>query len=455
MTNESPHKVAEIPLEIPEFDPDKDEYVLLVWNDLGMHCISDNEKYFSFLPPANTLNAQLFRRGPQPSLVTRGVTLAYEVEEGFRNPAAHSAFWDYDIQIFGVDLPEGTGLMGKGVTGTMDLAGSVFAAPLIPVVPYRDDGTYNPYPIFTITARDEDTGELLAVTKAVAPTSTEMGCRNCHEGGWAWNDVSGMADLTAINILKAHDRYNQTTLLADAEKGEPKLCQSCHADPAVMAPGQPGVLNFSTAIHGFHANYLSGMDHEACNMCHPSREEGNTNCFRGRHSQVGVNCTECHGTMEDHALGLLANQSGIPASERLSRGLEPVFAYEKSEVKARMPWLMEPDCRSCHTNFNIFDDGFGGTAFNLWVPGFEALYRNRTDNHGVMCIACHGSTHAVYGAYNKYGLQRDNQQPIQYQGLAGTIGTHEQCMVCHTIDMEMNGHHRNMVNRIAPAVVVE
>jgi cytochrome bd-type quinol oxidase subunit 1 len=450
-----PGQARDIPLDIPPFDADQDEYVLLVWNDLGMHCISDNEKYFSFLPPANTLNAQLFKRGPKPVLVTRGITLEYEVEEGYRNPAAHSKFWEYDMQIFGVDLPEGTGLMGKGVTGTMDLSGSVFAAPLIPVVPYRDDGTYNPYPLFAITARDEDTGEILATTKAVAPTSTEMGCRNCHEGGWAWNDVSGMADLTAINILSAHDRYNNTTLLADAENGEPKLCQSCHADPAVMAPGKPGVLNFSTAMHGFHANYLSGMDHEACNMCHPSRPEGNTNCFRGRHSQVGVNCTECHGTMEDHALGLLANQTGIPASARLSRGLEPVFVFEKSDVKARMPWLMEPDCRSCHTNFNIFDDGYAGTAFNLWAPGFEALYRNRTDNHGVMCIACHGSTHAVYGAYNKYGLQRDNQQPIQYQGLAGTIGTHEQCMVCHTIAMDVNGHHRNMVNRIAPAVVVE
>ena len=90
--------------------------------------------------------------------------------------------------------------------------------------------------------------------------------------------------------------------------------------------------------------------------------------------------------------------------QELSRGLEPVYASSKEEIKPRMPWLMEPDCRSCHTNFNIFEDGFEGTAFNRWVPGFEALYRNRTDNHGVMCIACHGSTHAVYGAYNKYGI---------------------------------------------------
>jgi cytochrome bd-type quinol oxidase subunit 1 len=446
---------GELPLEIPTFDPKKDAYVLLVWNDLGMHCISDNEKYFSFLPPANTLNAQLFRRGPLPELVTRGVTLEYEVEEAHRNPAAHSKFWEYDTQLFGVDLPEGTGLAGKGVTGTMDLEGSVFAANWIPVVPYGDDGTFNPYPVFTITARDASSGELLALTKAVAPTSTEMGCRNCHEGGWAFHGVSGMADLTAINILKAHDRYNGTTLLADAEKGEPRLCQSCHADPALKAPGKPGILNFSTAMHGFHANYLSGMDHEACNMCHPSRPEGNTSCFRGRHTQVGVNCTECHGTLEDHALSLLTHEAGIDASGRLSRGLEPVFAYDKSEVIARMPWVMEPDCRSCHTSFNIMEDGYEGTAFNKWVPGYAALYRARTDNHGVMCIACHGSTHAVYGAYNKYGLQRDNQQPLQYQGLAGTIGTHEQCMVCHTVEMAFSGHHRNMVNRIAPAVVVE
>ena len=450
-----PHEVEPLPLDIPPFDPDTSEYVLLVWNDLGMHCISDNEKYFSFLPPANTFNAQLFKRGPLPRLVTSGVTMEYEVEEGFEHPEYHSMFWEYDEAIFGVDLPEGTGLMGKGVNGTMELHGPVYAAHLIPVVPYMDDKTYNPYPVFTISAKDESTGELLAITKAVAPTSTEMGCRNCHEGGWAWNEVSGMADLTAINILEAHDRMNGTTLLADAEQGEPKLCQSCHADPAVMAPGKPGVLNFSTAIHGFHANYLSGMDQEACNMCHPSRVEGNTNCFRGRHTDVGLGCTECHGTMEDHALGLLATQPDIAASERLARGLEPVFAYSKEEIKPRMPWLMEPDCRSCHTNFNIFEDGFAGTAFNKWAPGFEALYRNRTDNHGVMCSACHGSTHAVYGAINKYGLHRDNQQPLQYQGLAGTIGTHGQCMVCHTVEMTSNGHHRNMVNRELPAALVE
>jgi hypothetical protein len=72
-----------------------------------------------------------------------------------------------------------------------------------------------------------------------------------------------------------------------------------------------------------------------------------------------------------------------------------------------------------------------------------------------VCIACHGSTHAVYGANNIYGLHRDNQQPLQYQGMAGTIGTHENCMVCHRKSMNSNGYHRNMIYRELEAAIVE
>jgi len=73
----------------------------------------------------------------------------------------------------------------------------------------------------------------------------------------------------------------------------------------------------------------------------------------------------------------------------------------------------------------------------------------------VMCIACHGSTHAVYGAQNMYEKQRDNMQPLQYQNMAGTIGTHNNCAVCHTVEMKSNGHHRNMVNRKDDVAIVK
>ena len=450
-----PYKAPELTTERPTFDSKKDRYVLLVWNDLGMHCVSDDEKYFSFLPPANTLNAQLFKRGPVPQLVTNGIDLVYEVEPMHAHPEKHSMFWKYSKEIFGKQIPEGKGLAGKTVNDTMDVHGNHFAAEFIPVIAYRDDNLYSPYPMFTIKAIDKKTGEELISTKAVAPTSTEMGCKNCHGGDYAWNSISGVSDETSENILAAHDRYNGTTLLADAQNGHPHLCQSCHADPAVGAPGKEGILNFSSAVHGFHANYLSNMDNSSCNMCHPSTTDGNTNCYRGRHTETGINCTNCHGRIEDHALSLLVGQSNIPQSQVLSANLVPFFSKDKASVNPRTPWLNEPDCKGCHTNFNINQDGFSGTAYNKWACSFDQLYRNRTDNHGVMCIACHGSTHAVYGAQNIYEKQRDNMQPLQYQNMAGTIGTHNNCAVCHTVEMKVNGHHRNMVNRKDDVAIVK
>ena len=216
---------------------------------------------------------------------------------------------------------------------------------------------------------------------------------------------------------------------------------------AIEAPGKPDVLNLSAAIHGFHANYLGGLYNESCNMCHPSSENGRTNCARGRHKDSGITCVECHGNIEDHALSLLKDKvdAGHQAAKRISANLIPSALGSINEVKPRTPWLNEPDCKSCHYNFDIWEDGFSGSAYNKWVPGFEALYRHRSDNQGVMCIACHGSTHAVYPATNIYGANRDNIQALQYQALTGPIGVENNCEVCHTIQMPYSGHHRNML----------
>ncbi len=441
-------KVTTEDVLVPPFDTKKDEYVLLAWNDLGMHCISDNDKYFSFLPPANTFWAQLYKRGEKPALMTNGVTIKYEVEDGYKHPEKHVLFWDYAPKIYGAKLEPGTGLAGKKVVDVMDPGDlNSFIAQFVPVTPYRDDGTYNPYPLFHLTAIDSASGKVLARTTLVTPTSTEMGCRNCHGGGWRVNNYSGLADKTAENLLAAHDRMNNTTLLSDALAGNPHLCQECHADPAIGAPGKPGILNFSSAMHGFHANYLTGMNEESCNMCHPSSRSGNTQCLRGRHNTMGVNCTDCHGKIEDHALSLLTLEAGLqkPAAERLMENLTPVMEASKAKIHPRMPWLQEPDCLSCHTDFNIRKLPKRPVGFNKWVAGGSVLYRNRPDYQGVMCEACHGSTHAVYFATNKYGIERDNLQPIQYQNLSGTIGTKQNCRLCHMKDMNTNGHHRNMI----------
>jgi hypothetical protein len=54
-----------------------------------------SDPWFVILPPANTLEAQLIKRGPAPGIITEGVELHYQVEPGHENPADHVRFWDY------------------------------------------------------------------------------------------------------------------------------------------------------------------------------------------------------------------------------------------------------------------------------------------------------------------------------------------------------------------------
>jgi cytochrome bd-type quinol oxidase subunit 1 len=441
----------DLALEIPPFDMEDDEYVLLAWNNLGMHCLSDSDPWWVILPPANDLHAQLIRRGETPELVTEGVEIAFQVEPGFERPENDVSFWDFVESNFGAQLDQGVGLGGHGVNGTMDLDDEkqMFAAALIPVVPYQD-GEYNPYPLFTVEARDQESGEVLARTKTVAPTSSEMGCTKCHGGGWRVGGVAGFTDETSRRILAVHDKHSGTDLLAEAEAGDPHLCQSCHQDPVLATEGDPALLNFPAAMHGWHANYLTGRGADACAMCHPADPAGPTTCLRGGHARQ-LDCTHCHGTLEDHALSLLVKEqeAGKPGAERLMAHLEPRTVATIDEIVGRTPWLQEPDCVGCHTEDYTRPDPANASAFNQWTSGADELFRMRADDTDlIQCMACHGSTHANYPALNRwFGADRDNVQPLQYQGDRRPIGAGGNCKVCHTVDMEDAIHHANMAAR--------
>ena len=438
-------------IEIPPFDMEKDRYLLLVWNDLGMHCITDCDSRFSFLPPANTLEAQLIKRGPVPELVTEGVEISYRVPELYRNPARHVEFWKYAGRLYGAEgLEENAGLTGKGMTGIFDLDEQTgdYLARWIPLVPYRDDGTFNPYPVIEVQARDAQSGEVLAATAAVAPASTEQHCHFCHGGEPRWKAMTGISDETADNILKTHDRNSGTSLYEEARTGKPRLCQSCHADPALGAEGKPEQLNFSASMHGWHANYMSGMGDESCAMCHPVAFDGVTRCLRGIHGggERRVLCSQCHGTLEDLSLSLLKKEQDKPSAARLTANLAPRMAESIEEIQPRTPWLEEPRCLACHVDFQ--QPKQDPVAFNSYNEEPGELYRMDTGNAAVRCIGCHGSTHAIYPAVNPYGRHRDNIQPMQYSGTPYTIGANMTCAVCHTREMEHPIHHENMLRMV-------
>ncbi len=440
-----PVEVKALSVEPLPFDSATAQYVLLAWNTLGMKCITDCDAFFSMLPPGNALGAVLLRRGSSPAFVTEGVELGYELESGFADPASQVAFWTFAPSLLGKELPRNISATGRGVSGTMALneQSRIFEAAGIPVTPYTDAGEVNPYPLVTITARDKASGEILAQTKAVAPVGSEMGCRSCHGGPWRVKNSTGIAAETARNILAVHDKRSGTSLLARAEAGGPVLCQSCHPDPLLNAAGDPQRLGLPAAIHGFHANYLTGRGEEVCSRCHPDSPVGVTRCLRDNHAAKGIGCSRCHGFLEDHALSLLKRETeaGKPRASLLMRNVRPRLVADVAEVRPRTPWQQEPECMTCHTG-GVRPDAATASAFNVWTEGPANLYRNRKDAmDAVPCIACHNSPHATYPADNAYGKDRDNLQPLQYMGFAGSIGAREHCALCHETDMPADAHH--------------
>ena len=435
--------LAEDEVVVPEKSKD---YVLLAWNDLGMHCITDDDRWFSLLPPANTIEAQLIKRGDPPEVITEDIVLTYQFQKDHRDPAKHLDFWDWAENNYGAKLERNVGVAGNGVDGEFKLVENLssFVAEKTPVSPYRDsDGSYMPYPRATVTALSADRKDTLAVTQVVLPASTEMGCRNCHGGDWRYPGGPGVSEETSQNILAAHDRRNGTTLLQEAKAGTPKLCQSCHADPALGTTGDPNVLNFSAAMHGWHANYMPLEGSKACQLCHPAYPQGHTRCQRGVHSKVNMGCTDCHGELTDHALSLLRHEEAKPAAAHLISALTPKSVASVDDVNPRIPWAQEADCITCHQDFDKPADG--ARAFNKWNKEFAELFRQRHDESGMIrCIACHGATHAIYPATNPYSPILDNIQPMQYQGEPYAIGANQNCQVCHTAKMDEPIHHENM-----------
>ncbi len=430
--------------QVPPFDDKKSGYVLLAWSDQGMRSMSDSSGTWMMLPPGVTLHATLILRGETPEVITKGVTLHYAVDPAFGNPAGQVDFWQHSRKLLGTAIPANQGITGTPLNGTMRPEKNMFVARMLPLVPYTRDGAYMPYPALTITAKDSQ-GRLLARTRVVAPVATEMGCRNCHGGPWRVNNRAGISTRTAANVLAAHDRLSGTNLGKRAAAGNPVLCQECHADSKTGQPGKPGHLNLSAAIHGFHANFMGKEGAGACVSCHPADAAGATRAFRGIHHDLGLACSNCHGEFSDHALALLKGEqaNGKQRAAILMRRLRPIAVASVAEIKPRQPWVNEPDCLNCHQEFEQPEED---TTFNQWTAGEQDLFRNRTEESGnLVCAACHNSPHAIYPTDNPYVQNLDNLQPLQYQGTPYPLGSEKSCRVCHTMTMDEEMHHPNML----------
>ena len=369
------------------------DYVVLAWNDLGMHCYNRDFQDLAVLPPYNNLWAQVIRRGDPPQIVTAYVTVSYSFEDNTYS-VGKSNFWDYVLPLFGVDLKPNMGLRGKGLAGVMDVQGDHFVAEGIPLTEFHDSDWSTPYPyqLATIIVRTVPHGLELARTVTVGPVSTEMHCDNCHRDGGVEGISTGRVET---NILTLHDgEEDDDGLPAVVRAGSlmplrPVLCADCHASNALQMPGIADVPSLSNAMHEKHAGKVPDST-DGCYNCHPGPT---TQCLRDVMShEFGMGCVDCHGGMEQVA-------------------------------KNRDPWLNEPRCDSCH------DSG----QYDQNAP----LYRMSTGHGGVYCAGCHDSPHAI-------APSTQPNDALKFVALQGHDGPVDTCTVCHLTQPAGAGPH-NMV----------
>jgi hypothetical protein len=339
------------------------DYIIIGWNDLGMHCSNQDFSTLVVLPPYNNVRAQVIRVGDAqnlPEVVTSGLRVTYAIP-GNTYSVGKTNFWDYEDQLFGVSLPPDIGLTGVGLSGEMATVENYFHVEGIPITPYVDANLVNEDPFQLGLLNVYDASDLfLASTQPVVPVSNEINCvsSGCHSSEQA--------------ILNQHDDEDGFD-----PNATPILCASCHSSNALGTTGQPGLPSLSEAIHKKHGDKTND-----CYRCHPGP---NTQCLRDvMKVEHGFTCQTCHGSVTQ-------------VGESISSGREP--------------WFEEPSCgsSSCH----------GATYAE--EPG--KLFRESRGHGGLFCSACHGEPHAIVPS----GEPRDNVQNIALQGYAGTLNNCVTC----------------------------
>ncbi len=341
--------------------PDKPanvNYIVIAWNDLGMHCANLDFSNLCILPPYNNHTAHVIQVGDSvtmPAVLSAGsgVYVTYEIP-GNTYSVGKTNFWTYSLHLFGVNLDPNIGLKGAGMTGTMTDTLNYHFVEGIPITAYLDNSLTVPDPYQLTLIKAYNSGnEVIATTQSVIPVSHEINC------------VSSGCHPSELAILNEHESVPGFNIA-----NKPILCANCHADNALGLPGTPGIPSFSQVIHQEHGNKTND-----CYKCHPGPE---TQCFRDVMHTAGMVCQDCHGSVSN-------------VGNTIANGREP--------------WLEEPSCgaASCH----------GSTYAE--EPGL--LFRQSKGHGGLYCSTCHGSPHAILPTEN----ERDNLQNITLQGYAGIL----------------------------------
>jgi len=434
--------------------------VVLAFNDLGMHCADLGSWPFSILPPFNTLNAQVIRKGssgasrPQ-KLDGSQVALRYSAASSPNDPAGagsinstsqnypvgtkagdatvrKSDFWDLlpgeptggltiVEAMFGANPPpdeglatlantDGNGRRMPGIANAYDandpqeFSGYVtsqgwFTAQGIPITSVDDAGRLNSYPLMRVQAVGVGTGEVLATTDAVVPVSTEVDCRDCHTKGQVGADQAAREALgiPGAPVFLEPASPNRPDIEAAAKHNILALHRFKHPGPEASLPTDRPVL---------------------CASCHRSNalaEVGGPGGNPDRDSMSRV-MHGFHGRLQvDDSGALVRDQNtGEPVLVEPSAMLGNNPPAQLIPVGENIP--MEQNCFSCH-------------------PGkITQCFRGAMFTAGQKCDDCHGDMLAMGGEF---------QLNTDAGGTREPWADEPKCSSCHT------GHGDDPVGAVA------
>lgn len=439
------------------------DYVIMAYNDLGMHCVCPRPDIMMLLPPWNTLRAQVIDKTNGGLVVTNdnnALTLEYNIRENCYGGSAdcdlstdsqYNAWLDSASQNFPgstISRSNPVGLAGFGLSGHMEphnfgsgrRVAKSWIAEGIPAFPkisnqgefvdlYGD--TRKAYLHGDLTLKDANTGAVLATTTTTVPVANG-GCCNCHlqvsiDNGYVktgqsqpdeYDSFQAMMEMhardTGVDVLNqlAQPTYDADGHLTDT--GMAIRCSKCHTDAAVggdaaldnswvnygkSAGGVSSISTFSKVLHGFHA-----QDPEVLTM-DPSITN---NCYQCHPGGGQLDCYRGHHSDKvNNGVNLWCSDCHGDLNYRLTDG----------SLEAPWDYTTLPDCVDCHgNNYNG-----GGT------PGLFGVYLGSSGhkNDAILCSSCHGQPHALQPS----ALGIDNEQNLALQGDARAIGV---CDVCHT-----------------------
>lgn len=440
-----------------------DQYRLMGWSELGMHCI-DGKDYsiWSVLPPYNVIRAQLVTLTDPPVPVTTGatgVTITYQAladSSGSINTISSTKtnFWSplgsggnaYNYLLFPNLIPDHLGILGgspvisrvnppKDIGLTNDPVQSLtphmlqynsslgnWEATAVPTVPYDNTGAFKPYPMVQLTAKNSS-GTVLATAQIVLSVSDELRCSTCHasgsdlaakpNAGWV-NDPDPNKDMK-LNVLRKHDDkhpitsylselagmgyHYQSTLEATARGGTPVLCAACHSQNALELSGLSGINSMTQDMHLLHGTQINPNTGHSLDSESVNSPTPDTSCYLC-HPGVTTRCER----------GAMSNMSSTANSCFSCHGNLAGTAGNKGPyvgLSTRVGWLTLPACQMCHQN---------SLRYTTTLDSNTGQWRTSTDLH----FATQPNV-----PLTGFSLYRYSQE--QFSGNHGTIN----CSACH------------------------